>query len=93
MYVPESEDEQLEQLKGWLRDYGPSFIIGVVLALAIGFGWGYWQKRQLRISQSASSNIPAYSTISYKITLTMAAQKPSTLSQRISAHLTHSGLL
>ncbi len=54
MYVPESEDEQLEQLKGWLRDYGPSFIIGVVLALAIGFGWGYWQKRQLRISQSAS---------------------------------------
>lgn len=54
MYVPESEDEQLEQLKSWLRDYGPSFIVGVVLAIAIGFGWNYWQQRQLRTSQSAS---------------------------------------
>ncbi len=54
MYVPETEEEQIEQLKGWLKDYGPSFIIGVVLALAVGFGWNYWQQRQLRLSEQAS---------------------------------------
>ncbi len=54
MYVPETEEEQLEQLKSWLKDYGPSFIIGVVLALSVGFGWNYWQQRQLRLSEQAS---------------------------------------
>lgn len=54
MYVPETEEEQIEQLKGWLRDYGPSFAIGVVLALVIGFGWNYWQQHKLRIARAAS---------------------------------------
>jgi predicted negative regulator of RcsB-dependent stress response len=55
MHVTQSEEEEIEQLKGWLRDYGPSFLIGVVLALAIGFGWNWWKERQVRIAQAASS--------------------------------------
>jgi len=35
--------EQSEQVRRWLRENGLSIVIGVVLALALIFGWRQWQ--------------------------------------------------
>jgi predicted negative regulator of RcsB-dependent stress response len=37
------EYEQSEQVRKWLRENGLSIVIGVVLALALIFGWRQWQ--------------------------------------------------
>lgn len=54
MHVTHTEAEQIEQLKGWLKDYGPSFFIGAALALIIGFGWHYWQTKKIHAAYAAS---------------------------------------
>ncbi len=52
MYV--NEAEQVEQLKKWVNEYGASLIVGVFLALVIGFGWRFWQQRQEQQLEHAS---------------------------------------
>src|SRR5690348_17614642 len=37
------EFEQSEQVRKWLRENGLSIVVGVVLALALIFGWRQWQ--------------------------------------------------
>lgn len=37
------EYEQSEQVRKWLRENGLSIVVGVVLALALIFGWRQWQ--------------------------------------------------
>lgn len=41
-----SEEEQLEQLKQLLRQYGLALLAGLLLALLLTGGWHYWQKYQ-----------------------------------------------
>ncbi len=41
-----TEQEQIEQLKGWIKQYGPTILLGVVLAMVLVTGWQYWQSRQ-----------------------------------------------
>ncbi len=40
-----TEVEQLELLKKWWHEYGAAILIGVMLALILGFGWRSWQQR------------------------------------------------
>jgi len=40
------EYEQSEQLRKWLRENGLSIVVGVVLALALIFGWRQWQSHR-----------------------------------------------
>lgn len=54
MEVYTTEQEQIAQLKKWLKSYGPPVIIGVLIALAIGFGWRYWQARKIKMGETAS---------------------------------------
>lgn len=49
-----TEQEQIQQLKTWLKQYGPTVILGILVALVITFGWRYWQERQTRLLQHAS---------------------------------------
>lgn len=49
-----SESEQIEHVKKIAREYGAPVILGVILALVIGFGWRAWQERQERILEHAS---------------------------------------
>jgi predicted negative regulator of RcsB-dependent stress response len=49
-----TEEEQLEALKRWWKENGRSIMIGVVLALAVGFGWQGWQKNQRAATENAS---------------------------------------
>ena len=42
MNVYLTEEEQVEQIKSWLKKYAFSIITGVVLGLALMYGWQYW---------------------------------------------------
>lgn len=41
--VYDTDEEQIEALKGWWEENGTSLIIGIVLVLAVLFGSRYWQ--------------------------------------------------
>lgn len=48
------EDEQLEQVKRWLRENGPALLLGIVIAVALVFGWRFWTARQQATAAAAS---------------------------------------
>ncbi len=39
-----TEAEQVELLKKYWHEYGTAAVVGIVLALILGFGWRYWQQ-------------------------------------------------
>lgn len=54
MEVYSTEQEQIAQLKRWLKSYGPPVILGIIIALAAGFGWRYWHAYKIRRGDTAS---------------------------------------
>lgn len=58
-----TDDERVEQLKKWWKDNGTSLILGVVLGLAILFGWRWWgnyvQTRAMNASATYSQLVSA----------------------------------
>ncbi len=50
----ETDNEQREMLKKWWRDYGKWLVVAVIIGLAAGLGWRYWQQQQVRVRQQAS---------------------------------------
>ncbi|WOJ93757.1 tetratricopeptide repeat protein [Congregibacter variabilis] len=50
-----SEEEQVEALKRWWKENGRSTMLGIALALGLGFGWQAWQKNQELAAQNASN--------------------------------------
>ncbi len=54
MQVYQSEDEQVEALKKWFRDYGKAIVTGVVVAGLLVFGGYSWQQRQHQKQEVAS---------------------------------------
>lgn len=49
-----TEQEQIEQLKTWIKQYGLTIIAGIGMALVIMASWHYWQRYQNRILTQAS---------------------------------------
>jgi predicted negative regulator of RcsB-dependent stress response len=49
-----TEQEQIEQLKAWVKQYGLTVIAGVAIALVLVSGWHYWQRYQDNILFHAS---------------------------------------
>ncbi len=49
-----NEFEQAEQVKQWLKKYGPSIVIGILVGIAFLYMWQYWQHRQVDRSTHAS---------------------------------------
>lgn len=41
------DEEQLENLKRFWHDYGTPILVGVALALAVFFGWRFWQNARM----------------------------------------------
>lgn len=50
-----TEEEQIEQLKRWVKEYGLTVIAGIAIAFVIVSGWHYWQDYRARILYHASS--------------------------------------
>ena len=50
-----TEQEQIEILKSWIKQYSVVILAGVVIAVVAITGWRYWQQRQERILTHASS--------------------------------------
>ena len=50
-----TEQEQIEILKNWIKQYALVIIAGVLIALIGISGWRYWQQRQAKILSHASS--------------------------------------
>lgn len=55
MDVYTTEQEQVEMLRKWMRDYGPTVIFGAVLGLAAIYGWRYWQGLENQKRETASA--------------------------------------
>jgi predicted negative regulator of RcsB-dependent stress response len=49
-----TEQEQVQQLKDWIKQYGFTVLAGIVLALLISSGWRYWQNYRNKILTHAS---------------------------------------
>lgn len=49
-----TEQEQIQQLKNWIKQYGLVVLLGILIALLITSGWRYWQNYRNRILQHAS---------------------------------------
>ncbi|MEM6485388.1 MAG: tetratricopeptide repeat protein [Pseudomonadota bacterium] len=49
-----TEEEQVEALKRWWDENGRATMVGVVLALGLGFGWQFWQQNQQQTQANAS---------------------------------------
>lgn len=50
----ETDNEQLDQMKKWWAHNGKWVTIAVMIGLAVGFGWRYWQQQQVQRYQQAS---------------------------------------
>jgi predicted negative regulator of RcsB-dependent stress response len=50
-----SEKEQIQLLKNWWKEYGPTIIATIVLFLALSTGWRYWQQHAIKQKVTAST--------------------------------------
>lgn len=50
-----TEQEQIQQLKTWLKQYGPTVVLGILLALIMTTSWRYWQNYHNKVLMHASS--------------------------------------
>ena len=55
MSVHLTEEEQLEVLKRWWKDYGKMLIAAVILGIAAYLGWNSWQENQRAKAEKASA--------------------------------------
>lgn len=49
-----TEEQQIEALKAWWKEYGLSIIIGLVLAIIVIFGWRFYQRYKTDVAERAS---------------------------------------
>lgn len=49
-----TEQEQIQQLKNWIKQYGLTILAGILIALLITSGWHYWQNYKNKLLTHAS---------------------------------------
>jgi predicted negative regulator of RcsB-dependent stress response len=52
--VYDTDEEQIEAIKGWWNENGTSVVVGIILVLAVLFGSRYWQSSQVSLTEAAS---------------------------------------
>ena len=52
----ETEDEQVEKLKTWLKENGMSIVFGIIIGVGGIIGYNYWQKYQQTTASEASDH-------------------------------------
>ena len=53
----DSEKEQLEQIKSWLKENGLSIVLGIVLGLGGVYGWRGWQAHKVDVAEEYSASL------------------------------------
>lgn len=82
MSVHLSEEEQIESLKRWWKDYGKTIIIAILVAVVGYFGYTTWQDQKRQKAEKASAV--------YEQLLKLANAEPGkTLSDSDKATITH----
>ena len=77
-----TEQEQIQQLKNWIKQYSPTVLAGIVIALIISVSWHYWQSYRNKMLTQAS--------ITYDEMLTLRTQNnASGISTQANKLLTH----
>jgi predicted negative regulator of RcsB-dependent stress response len=77
-----TEEEQLEVLKRWWKDYGKTVVTGIAAAIAIYFAWTAWQDKQRGKAESASSHYE-------ELVKTLNVEQGKTLSDSDKANAEH----
>ena len=54
MSIFKTEAEQVDDLKRWIKSYGPSVLAGIVIAIGVIYGKQFWQSHQTQKAQEAS---------------------------------------
>ena len=62
-----TEEEQVEQVKKWLKTNGSQIVIGVVIGLSAFWGWGFYGDYQDQQSQSARALYLTYASDSNSV--------------------------
>ena len=50
-----TEQEQIQQLKNWVKQYGLTILLGILIALILSSGWRFWQHRHDKMLRHASA--------------------------------------
>jgi predicted negative regulator of RcsB-dependent stress response len=53
-FISGSDNEQIQIIKDWWKQYGNSILLGIVIFAVINFGWRYWQQYQHQYIERAS---------------------------------------
>lgn len=53
----DSEKDELEKVKSWLRENGMSIVLGIVLGLGGVYGWRGWQSYQVDVAANTSATL------------------------------------
>ena len=54
MSVLANEQEQLEAIKSWWKNYGKTTVLFFVIGLCASYGWRVWQQSQATYKEQAS---------------------------------------
>lgn len=55
MDIYSTDDEQLERIKKWVKEYAPTVIISILIVVVATFGWRYWMQRVNNVRADASN--------------------------------------
>lgn len=50
-----TEQEQIQQVKNWIKQYGMTILLGILIAVAMTSAWRYWQSYHTKVLQHASA--------------------------------------
>ena len=54
MNIYATEEEQIAKIKEWLRNYGFTILLGIVLAIGLSYGYRYWVGHTEKLYEQAS---------------------------------------
>ena len=69
-----SDEEQIERIQKWFKQYGKSVFTGILMALIAFFGWQLWQNRQAKANVETMNQYQRILEDSSKATADKAAQ-------------------
>ena len=55
MAIYDTEEEQLEAVKGWWKENGTSTVVGIAIGVAVIVGWNYWREHKQDQANQASA--------------------------------------